>query len=95
VAGRGGADVLVLSCPVAPRIEGSTATARFGLRAGEVVGFALHHANSWQARPPVWNQTEITQRLEDTMEGWRSWSTLHQAVGATGTTATPGCATPA
>ena len=68
-----------LPCPVAARIEGSTATARFRLRAGDVVGFALHRANNWQARPPVSSQTEIDQRLDHTMEGWCSWSTLHQA----------------
>ena len=38
---RGGADVLVLSSPIALHVEGSMARARFTLQAGEQVGFAL------------------------------------------------------
>jgi GH15 family glucan-1,4-alpha-glucosidase len=79
LAARGGADVLVLSAPAALAVEGATATARFGLRAGESAAFALAHASSWEAQPATWTQEEIAARLEDTTEGWRSWSRLHQA----------------
>ena len=41
LAARGGADLLVLSAPVAPAVDGATASARFTLRAGESAGFAL------------------------------------------------------
>jgi GH15 family glucan-1,4-alpha-glucosidase len=79
LAARGGADVLVLSTPVPLAVEGATATARFSLAAGQSAGFALAHASSWEAQPAAWTPDEIAGRLEDTAEGWRSWSRLHQA----------------
>ena len=79
VSARGGADVLVLSAPVDLELDGAVATTRFTLKAGGAAGFALHHGRSWEPVPPVWNQAEITRRLDDTLEGWRSWSSLHQA----------------
>jgi GH15 family glucan-1,4-alpha-glucosidase len=75
---RGGADVLVLSAPAALEVAGATATGRHTLRAGESAALALHHAHSWEPVPPVWSQEEIARRLEDTLEGWRSWSAIHQ-----------------
>ena len=79
LAARGGADVLVLSTPVPLAVEGATATARLSLAAGQSAGFALAHASSWEAQPAAWTPDEIAGRLEDTAEGWRSWSRLHQA----------------
>ncbi len=78
VTARGGADMLALSAPIAMAVDGATATAGFTLRAGEAAGFALHHTRSWEAPPRIWTQQEIAQRLEDTLEGWRSWSGIHQ-----------------
>src|SRR5919204_5967607 len=48
VAARGGADRLLLSAPVELAVDGATATARFGLRAGESVFFALQHGRMWE-----------------------------------------------
>jgi alpha,alpha-trehalase len=79
IASRGGADVLLLSAPMPLTIDRSTARARFTLRSGEAVGFALHRRSSWEPPPPVWSQSEITSRLDDTAEGWRTWSALHQS----------------
>jgi GH15 family glucan-1,4-alpha-glucosidase len=79
VAARGGADVLVLSSPVALVVEGSVARAEFRVRAGERIGFALHHCMSWEQAPEPWAQETIRSRLEDTLMGWRTWSSLHQA----------------
>jgi hypothetical protein len=62
VAARGGADVLLLSTPVELAVEGATASGRLILRAGEAVGFALHHARSWEAQPTIWSQGEIAGR---------------------------------
>ncbi|HYY80024.1 MAG TPA: glycoside hydrolase family 15 protein [Actinomycetes bacterium] len=76
---RGGADLLALSTPVELRVDGATAGGRFALRAGESVAFALHHARSWEPPPPVWTQEQIAARLDDTLEGWRSWSAIHQS----------------
>jgi GH15 family glucan-1,4-alpha-glucosidase len=80
LAATGGAEVLVLSCPVPLVVDGSSASGRFCMRAGEHVGFALHHnkrADSGTAR--VWNGSEIAARLDDTVSAWQSWSELHQA----------------
>ncbi len=79
VAARGGADVLVLSSPVALIVEGSVARAKFSVRAGERIGFALQHCMSWEPAPEPWAQEAMRSRLDDTLMGWRTWSGLHQA----------------
>jgi alpha,alpha-trehalase len=78
LAARGGADRLLLSAPVDFSVEGATATARFTLRAGERIGFALQHGRMWEPALTAWSQEEIAARLDDTIEGWRSWSAMHQ-----------------
>jgi GH15 family glucan-1,4-alpha-glucosidase len=80
VAALGGADVLVLSCPVALRVDESAASGELHLRDGESAGFALHHTLRAENVPAkVWSQSEIGARLEDTVSAWESWSELHQA----------------
>jgi alpha,alpha-trehalase len=77
VTARGGAEPLVLSAPVPMRLQGSTATARVALHAGETVRFALHP--SLEEQPArVWSPREIAERLDATVTAWRSWSALHQ-----------------
>ncbi len=78
VVARGGADVLVLSCPVAVTLA-DTASAEFELSSGESVGFALQHRASWQELPVVWDADHVAARLDDTIAGWQSWSSLHQS----------------
>jgi alpha,alpha-trehalase len=78
LAARGGADRLLLSAPVDLAVDGATATGRFTLRAGESVGFSLQHGRVWEPALSAWSQEEIAARLADTMEGWRSWSAMHQ-----------------
>lgn len=78
VAARGGPDVLVLSTPLEPDLEGSVARLRFTLRAGEGAGFALEHRSSWEERPRVWSDAKITKHLDGTRRIWRRWSSLHQ-----------------
>ena len=75
---RGGADVLVLSSPMALHIEGSIARARFTLQAGEQASFALQHRASWESALQVCTKAEITDYLHDTRVGWRTWSDIHQ-----------------
>ncbi len=80
LAATGGADVLILSCPVPLTVDRSSASGRLTLREGERAGFALHHtkrADAGTAR--VWSQAEIAARLDDTVAAWQSWSDLHQA----------------
>ncbi len=78
ILARGGADVLVLSSPVMMTLEGSMARARFPLQAGEQASFALQHRASWENTPQVSTQAAITDSLQDTVVGWRTWSDLHQ-----------------
>jgi GH15 family glucan-1,4-alpha-glucosidase len=76
----GGGDVLVLSYTVALAAERSAASGSFALREGEHAGFALHHEKRADAGVVrVWNDDEISARLDDTVSAWRSWSELHQA----------------
>jgi GH15 family glucan-1,4-alpha-glucosidase len=75
----GGADRLALSSPVPLELDGADAGARFMVRAGEHVAFALQHRTSSQAPPEWWSPDEIEARIADTAEAWRTWSGLHQA----------------
>jgi GH15 family glucan-1,4-alpha-glucosidase len=78
LAARGGAHRLLLSTSVSFGVDGATATARIRLTAGQAAVFALGHGQ--MADPPLapWPAEEITARLDDTVEGWRSWSAMHQ-----------------
>ena len=78
VTAHGGADVLALSSPVPLDAGGFTARARFAVRAGEALAFALHHRTTSEERPRLWTQAEICDRLDDTADAWRTWSSLHQ-----------------
>src|SRR6516225_6915408 len=78
LAARGGADRLLLSAPAGFVVEGATATARLHLAAGQTVCFALRHGRMWEPPLAAWDASEVAARLEDTMEGWRSWSAIHQ-----------------
>ena len=75
---RGGATRLLLSASVGFAVEDASATATVRLTAGQTAGFALAHGD--MAGPPLapWTGDEITGRLADTIEGWRSWSAIHQ-----------------
>jgi len=78
LAAQGGADRLLLSTPIVFTVNGATATARIRLAAGQTAVFALGHGPI--AGPPLaaWTPGEINVRLDDTLEGWRSWSAIHQ-----------------
>ncbi len=78
VAARGGADRLLLTTPVRLEVRGDMATARFRLAAGQTAAFALCHG--LMSGPPLepWPAANITARLDDTVDGWRSWSAIHE-----------------
>ena len=78
LATRGGADRLLLSTSASFTVDGATATARVRLAAGQDAAFAFGHGEL--AGPPrtPWTAAEISSRLDDTVEGWRSWSAIHQ-----------------
>lgn len=79
VMARGGADRLLLSLPVPATIQDGTARARFALHEGEQAYFALQHRAAWEPIQQIWTQAAIGDRLADTLDGWRSWSAMHQA----------------
>jgi GH15 family glucan-1,4-alpha-glucosidase len=81
VAARGGASRLLLSGSAGFHLEGATATARLHLAAGQSVSFALQHGPLSEPRLASWDTAEIDARLQDTVEGWRSWSAIpgHQS----------------
>jgi alpha,alpha-trehalase len=79
VMGRGGADLLALSSTAVCTIDQSTARSRFVVGAGQEHCFAFHHRMSSQEPASIWSPAEVRARLDDTAEGWRTWSDLHQA----------------
>jgi alpha,alpha-trehalase len=78
IAARGGASRLLLSAPAGFEVAGATATARLHLLAGQTASFALQHGQLSEPPLAAWDAEEIAARLEDTLEGWRSWSAIHQ-----------------
>jgi alpha,alpha-trehalase len=78
IAGRGGADLTVLSTPVDLKFRSGAAGGRFTVTAGERVAFGLQYGQPGQEPPRVWSHDELAQRLADTLAAWRSWSDLHQ-----------------
>jgi GH15 family glucan-1,4-alpha-glucosidase len=79
IAGRGGADITLLSAPVALEVGAGAASGRFSVAAGERVAFGLHYGQPGGQPPRVWRQDELAERLENTVAGWRSWSDIHQS----------------
>lgn len=75
---RAGGSAFSYSTAVRCELAAGTARARVDLRAGEVLGFALHFQPDGRGEPVFWSQAEIARRLEDTVQGWTSWSGLHQ-----------------
>jgi GH15 family glucan-1,4-alpha-glucosidase len=78
LAARGGASRLFLSTPVSFDLKDATATARVRLAAGQTAVFALGHGEMADSPLAPWTAEEITSRLDDTLDGWRSWSAIHQ-----------------
>ena len=76
---RGGADRLLLSTPVSFDVGDAAASASLRLAAGQSAAFALGHANLGGTHHAPWTAEQINSRLDDTIEGWRSWSALHQS----------------
>ena len=75
----GGADRLALSSPIPLSVRGGTATARFRMRRGQRLAFALQHRTSADPPPQFWAQDEIESRAADTAEAWRTWSDYEAA----------------
>jgi alpha,alpha-trehalase len=78
VTARGGADWLVLTCPAPLEVTGLAAQGEFTLRAGQSRHFGLHRTTLEQVPARVWDQAELSDRLDRTTAAWRSWAELHQ-----------------
>jgi GH15 family glucan-1,4-alpha-glucosidase len=78
VLARGSAAVLLLCAGTELRIDGGVARARLRLDSGEAVAFALQYRSSLDAMPSAWTRKDVFGRMDDTIEGWRSWSRMHQ-----------------
>ncbi|HWW54535.1 MAG TPA: glycoside hydrolase family 15 protein, partial [Acidimicrobiales bacterium] len=77
---RGGAWSYVLSAAGNLAIDGGTATGRFVVGSGDQLFFALRVVSAWDDDPPiVHSQGEVASLLGATVDGWRSWSALHQS----------------
>jgi GH15 family glucan-1,4-alpha-glucosidase len=59
-------------------IDDVVARTRFTVEPGTTVSFALAHATTSHPRPAFWSPDEISDRLDDTVTAWRTWSELHQ-----------------
>jgi GH15 family glucan-1,4-alpha-glucosidase len=66
-----------VSAGVPTVIEDSTMRARFTVGEGERVGFGLHWASVVSERPMACPPERVAARIDDTIEGWRSWEEEH------------------
>jgi GH15 family glucan-1,4-alpha-glucosidase len=79
VTARGGAEWLVLTCPIPLALDGSRGYGRHTLAVGQTLHFGLHRSTLEQTPAHVWSQDELAGQAENTLEAWRSWSALHQS----------------
>jgi GH15 family glucan-1,4-alpha-glucosidase len=73
----GGPNQVVISSPVQTEIKDSTMVGTFTVSAGARVGFALQWAPPEGPAPESFAPEMVAQRLEDTIEAWRSWEAEH------------------
>ncbi len=73
----GGPNQIAVSAGVPVAIEDATMGARFTVREGERIGFGLHWAAADAERPEACAPEHVAARIDDTIEGWRSWEAEH------------------
>ena len=78
VSARGGPIELHLVTDYPLEIDGFKATARLTLQADEALDFALVYRRAFGDESSVIPDLKVEAELEDTGEGWRSWSELHR-----------------
>ena len=79
VRAHAGAVGLAMSCPTPVDIEGSKVVARLTVSEGQELTFSLLARSSSEEPPGLWSPQEISDRLDSTVDAWRSWSALHQS----------------
>jgi GH15 family glucan-1,4-alpha-glucosidase len=75
---RGGPLVCVVSSGIPLETAHGIAQARLNISVGERCAFALETASPWGPLPAPYSASQIQQMLDATLQGWRSWSALHQ-----------------
>src|SRR5258708_26283655 len=75
---RGGPFAYVISTEAPLSIERSDATATIRVGAGDVLHFALQVTSPWGEQPALLTGAEMAVMLDATIDGWQSWSGLHQ-----------------
>jgi GH15 family glucan-1,4-alpha-glucosidase len=78
VTARGGAEWLVLTCPMLLTLDGSLGHGRHTLTAGQTMYFALHRSTLEQTPARIWSQDELAAQIENAVGAWQSWSAIHQ-----------------
>jgi alpha,alpha-trehalase len=78
LAAEGGDSRLFLSTTASFGVDDATGTASVRLVAGQTAMFSLGHGDMAGSAVAPWSEEEIAGRLDDTREGWRSWSAIHQ-----------------
>jgi alpha,alpha-trehalase len=73
----GGPNQIAVSAGVPVTVQDSTMRATFRVAAGEQVGFGLHWAAVESPAPMPCPPERVAARVEDTVEGWRSWEAEH------------------
>ncbi len=79
VTARGGAEWLVLTCPVRLDLHPGRAAGLLRLGAGETYYLALQRSTLEQQPARVWSQSELAGVVDGTVAAWRSWSRMHQS----------------
>jgi alpha,alpha-trehalase len=73
----GGPNQIAISSGVPAFIEDATMHATFTVSEGERIGFGLHWAAAVSDRPVPCPPAQVAARIDDTVEGWRSWEAEH------------------
>jgi GH15 family glucan-1,4-alpha-glucosidase len=73
----GGPCQIALSAGVPIEVEDAAMRARFTVGEGDSVGFALHWAPPEAVPKPPTDHERVAARMEDVVEGWRSWEAEH------------------
>ncbi|HEY6422968.1 MAG TPA: glycoside hydrolase family 15 protein [Pseudonocardiaceae bacterium] len=76
---RGGADMLVLSCPVPLQIADGVASGCVELQAGQRMLLGVTHRSTSEAFPAPLAAAELSAALQDTVDAWQGWSAVHQS----------------
>jgi GH15 family glucan-1,4-alpha-glucosidase len=73
----GGPNQIAVTAGAPVSVEGSTMTASLEVTEGKRVGFALRWAPAESSQPEPCAAARVAERIDDTVEGWRSWEADH------------------